>query len=74
MTRHTVVTMSVSGPCDEWVSPWMWTVDGPGFELICGTADSDDGAWSQARDVALMVTLRLETHGNALHDAIGGDQ
>lgn len=74
MTRTTLVTIAVTGPVDDMDRPWIWEVDGVGFETVCGTADSDEAAWSEARDVALMVTLRLETHGNALHDAIGGDQ
>lgn len=71
--RHTLVTMSVAGPCDDWLRPYLWTVDGPGG-LNQGFTDTEAEAWATARRRALGVLGRLEAPlgGYTLTDAIAG--
>ena len=73
MIRHTLVTISVAGPCDEWLSPWMWNVDGPGG-LNHGFTATEAEAWVTARRRAIGVLGRLEAPlgGHTLADAIAG--
>lgn len=63
--RLTIVTIGVSGPCAEWLSPWMWNVDGPGPGTpVTGFAATEAEAWADARHHADQLTARLETpHG-----------
>ncbi len=71
--RLTIVTLSVSGPCADWLAPWMWTVDGPGPGTpVTGFATTEAEAWGDARHHATTITARLETPagGHDLHAAV----
>ena len=57
--RHTLVTLSVAGPCPDWTAPYMWTVDGPGG-LRQGFAPTEAEAWAAGRVAAVTVLGRLE--------------
>ena len=73
--RHTLVTISVAGPCPDWVAPWLWTVDGPLTGMVQGFEADEGAAWAAARDAAAVVLARLETPGGGaeLRTAIEGD-
>ncbi len=58
-TRITLVTISVAGPCPDWLGPYMWSVDGPGG-LRQGFAPTEANAWVTARTAAVTVLGRLE--------------
>lgn len=72
--RHTLVTISVAGPCPDWLHPFMWTVDGPGG-LNQGFAPTEGEAWAAARAAAVKVLGRLEVPGGGeqLRAALGGE-
>lgn len=57
--RHTLVTLSVAGPCPDWLKAYMWNVDGPGG-LNQGFTDTEAQAWAAARTAAVTVLGRLE--------------
>lgn len=71
--RHTLVTLSVAGPCPDWLAPYMWAVDGPGG-LNQGFTGTEGEAWTAARNAAVGVLGRLEVPGDGtqLLDTIGG--
>lgn len=73
MIRHTLVTISVAGPCDEWPALWWWEVDGPGG-MLTGYEATEAEAWATARRRAVGVLGRLEAPlgGHTLADAIAG--